>query len=240
MASMLSDMLLGQPCSLAQEPVALVPPECIPATVIYCVSKAEVETMRSVMNADARLRGRVRNYFRSPLCRYKIGRGNLASIAHTALCAALLSAQRAMQTASDRHRAEASCAHCHRFQLCQHHRSTPRSRLAILPWLQVASYSADKTHAERAQVQQAFDAGHISILIATTAFGLGINKKDIRWVRTQHAYCCAQTAAHIDLQSIPVLTCNRFDFVPLPLPQPIHCSLAACQSVSAPGLCQGH
>ena len=69
-----------------------------------------------------------------------------------------------------------------------------------LPWLQVASYSADKTHAERAHVQQAFDAGHISILIATTAFGLGINKKDIRWVRTRHAYCCAQTAARVDLQ----------------------------------------
>jgi hypothetical protein len=60
MAGLLTDMLLGQPCSLAPEPAQLAPPGVIPATVIYCVSKAEVETMRSVMNTDARLRGRVR------------------------------------------------------------------------------------------------------------------------------------------------------------------------------------
>jgi hypothetical protein len=47
----------------------------------------------------------------------------------------------------------------------------------------VAAYTADKSHAERADVQAAFEQGRVSVLIATTAFGLGINKKDIRWVR---------------------------------------------------------
>ena len=60
MASMLADVILGKPCSLAREPSVFLPPGQVPATVIYCVSKQEVETMCSVMNADARLRGLVR------------------------------------------------------------------------------------------------------------------------------------------------------------------------------------
>lgn len=61
MASMLADVICGKPCSLAREPVQFLPPGEVPATVVYCVSKAEVETMVSVMSADARLRGLVRS-----------------------------------------------------------------------------------------------------------------------------------------------------------------------------------
>lgn len=32
-------------------------------------------------------------------------------------------------------------------------------------------------------MQEAFEAGSVRVLVATSAFGLGINKKDIRWVR---------------------------------------------------------
>ena len=116
MASMLTDMLLGQPCSLAQEPVALAPPGCIPATVIYCVSKAEVETMRSVMNADARLRGRVRNC--SP---------GLLYVHHLVSPCLLRSALRNLRQTRTGHAAEVSCAQGYRCQLCRHHRSMPRS-----------------------------------------------------------------------------------------------------------------
>ena len=62
MSGLIIDLILGKPCSLAPEPLQLAPPGHVPATVIYCVSKAEVETMRSVLDADVRLKGRVRRH----------------------------------------------------------------------------------------------------------------------------------------------------------------------------------
>jgi superfamily II DNA helicase RecQ len=67
MSGLLVDMILGKPCSIAPEPTVFAPPGEIPATVVYCVSKAEVETIRAVMHADKRLHGRVRPHFRYQL-----------------------------------------------------------------------------------------------------------------------------------------------------------------------------
>ena len=63
---------------------------------------------------------------------------------------------------------------------------------------QVRSYSADKSAQERAATQEAFEVGTVRVLVATSAFGLGINKKDIRWVRAlhcHHPYLAARHAA---------------------------------------------
>jgi superfamily II DNA helicase RecQ len=60
MAALLADLILGNPCSLAPGPLKLAPPNTVPATIIYCVSKVEVETLRTVMNTNPKLRGLVR------------------------------------------------------------------------------------------------------------------------------------------------------------------------------------
>jgi ATP-dependent DNA helicase Q4 len=47
---------------------------------------------------------------------------------------------------------------------------------------QVESYHAGKTAKERTDIQQSFFSGKLSILCATIAFGLGINKANVRAV----------------------------------------------------------
>ena len=55
----------------------------------------------------------------------------------------------------------------------------------------MAAYTADRTKDERAAAQASFEEGRLRIIVATTAFGLGINKRDIRWVRrgAEEAVC---------------------------------------------------
>ena len=44
----------------------------------------------------------------------------------------------------------------------------------------VASYHADKLPSERKEVQDDFISGRVHIVVATVAFGMGLNKKDVR------------------------------------------------------------
>ena len=44
----------------------------------------------------------------------------------------------------------------------------------------VASYHADKLPLERKEVQDDFISGRVHIVVATVAFGMGLNKKDVR------------------------------------------------------------
>ena len=60
MAGLLADILIGKPNSFMPQPVVLAPPGEVPATIIYCVSKAEVEAMRNRLDQHAALRGKVR------------------------------------------------------------------------------------------------------------------------------------------------------------------------------------
>lgn len=48
--------------------------------------------------------------------------------------------------------------------------------------VQVGAYSAEQSAQERSQVQEAFNTGALKVLVATSAFGLGVNKPNIRWV----------------------------------------------------------
>jgi superfamily II DNA helicase RecQ len=53
---------------------------------------------------------------------------------------------------------------------------------AMLCAVQVAAYSAALSQEQRALVGQKFADGSIPVIIATTAFGMGVNKKDVRLV----------------------------------------------------------
>jgi superfamily II DNA helicase RecQ len=61
-ASMLVDVILGKPCRLLPNPQPFEstfgPSGNIRPTIIYCVSRSEVEQLCSYMNADERLRGK--------------------------------------------------------------------------------------------------------------------------------------------------------------------------------------
>ena len=46
----------------------------------------------------------------------------------------------------------------------------------------MAAYTADQSKPERASVQDAFFHGALRVVFATTAFGMGVDKRDIRWV----------------------------------------------------------
>ena len=48
--------------------------------------------------------------------------------------------------------------------------------------VQAAGYHAGHSKAERASVERAFHDGTIDVVVATVAFGMGIDKPDIRWV----------------------------------------------------------
>ena len=48
--------------------------------------------------------------------------------------------------------------------------------------LQVAGYSAALSQEARARAGQQFSDGSVPVIVATTAFGLGVNKKDVRLV----------------------------------------------------------
>ncbi|MCY3036530.1 MULTISPECIES: RecQ family ATP-dependent DNA helicase [Aerococcus] len=53
--------------------------------------------------------------------------------------------------------------------------------------LKLASYHADKTSEERLQVQEQFQKGHLDAILATSAFGMGINQANVRFVIHYHA-----------------------------------------------------
>jgi superfamily II DNA/RNA helicase len=61
---------------------------------------------------------------------------------------------------------------------------------------QVAAYTADLSHEERTRVQRDFMEDRTRVLVATTAFGMGVNKRDIRWVRCAVA-AGARGATHV-------------------------------------------
>jgi superfamily II DNA helicase RecQ len=65
---------------------------------------------------------------------------------------------------------------CHKFLT-----KTKSSSLQVV-WLQVAAYSAAMSPEERVRSAQQFNEGGVAVMIATTAFGLGVNKKDVRLV----------------------------------------------------------
>jgi ATP-dependent DNA helicase RecQ len=48
--------------------------------------------------------------------------------------------------------------------------------------LRAASYHAGMKSAERDEVQERFMDGDLDVVVATTAFGMGIDKADVRWV----------------------------------------------------------
>lgn len=65
--------------------------------------------------------------------------------------------------------------------------------------VQVGAYSAEQSAHERAQAQDAFNRGSIRVLVATSAFGMGVNKADIRWVRCRPSSCQCYTCALVVL-----------------------------------------
>ncbi len=56
------------------------------------------------------------------------------------------------------------------------------TRLLQRQGVQAAYYHAGLEAAERARVQDSFLDGSVRVIVATTAFGMGIDKPDIRWV----------------------------------------------------------
>lgn len=52
--------------------------------------------------------------------------------------------------------------------------------------LHVATYHANMSYIDRSRVQQQFLKGELEVLCATTAFGMGVNKPDIRFVIHYH------------------------------------------------------
>jgi ATP-dependent DNA helicase RecQ len=56
-----------------------------------------------------------------------------------------------------------------------------RRRLAVLGW-SVEGYHAGLAPGERTRVQEAFMAGRVRVVVATSAFGMGIDKPDVRAV----------------------------------------------------------
>lgn len=50
------------------------------------------------------------------------------------------------------------------------------------PRLKIAYYHAGLTGEKRSEVQQQFLSGELEAIVATTAFGMGVDKPDIRWV----------------------------------------------------------
>eukprot|EP00892_Ulva_mutabilis_P003710 jgi/Ulvmu1/1710/UM116_0023.1 len=103
-ARMLCDMICGDHTPLVAPAVSLGTAGQIPAAIVYCVSRAEVRELSRLMQADARVAGKV------------------------------------------------------------------------------GAYSAGHSAQERAQAQDAFNRGNIRVLVATSAFGLGVNKPDVRWI----------------------------------------------------------
>ena len=65
--------------------------------------------------------------------------------------------------------------------------STTKAARQTAEWLQSWGIAADYYHgqrkkADRERVQQAFMAGGLRVIAATNAFGLGVDKQDLRWV----------------------------------------------------------
>lgn len=57
--------------------------------------------------------------------------------------------------------------------------STKKSKKTKLEW-SVDNYHAGMSAAERKRVQQSFMTGRLRIVVATVAFGMGLNKADVR------------------------------------------------------------
>ncbi|HEY9888947.1 MAG TPA: ATP-dependent DNA helicase RecQ [Candidatus Obscuribacterales bacterium] len=71
---------------------------------------------------------------------------------------------------------------------------TRRDSEALADWLQRQGYRASSYHAglparDRRQGEQAWMQNQVQIVVATNAFGMGVNKPDLRWVAHYHLPC---------------------------------------------------